>query len=165
MKLFFNQGSVFWPGKSKSDVYFCQPELGTIDNLEKNYIFRIIEGFRIKVTKNQLLRFNYWLMLMYYYLLPQKCWRFFNFSGPKLSFGRRDSAGTKWSAEGAERVPSQPATREPCCRVWYSQLPGENIIFRIIEVDIGFEFSKSKYTNLYFKKFPFWTFLIISLLR
>ena len=44
-----------------------------------------------------------------------------SFSGPKRSFGRRDSAdckqrGTKRSAEGAERVPSQPATRKPCQR-------------------------------------------------
>ena len=37
-----------------------------------------------------------------------------NLSGPKRSFRRRDSAdckqrGTKWSAEGIERVPSQAA--------------------------------------------------------
>ena len=41
-----------------------------------------------------------------------------SFSGPKRSFRRRNSAdckqrGTKWSAEGAERVPSQPARENP----------------------------------------------------
>ena len=42
-----------------------------------------------------------------------------NFSRPKQSFVQCDNAdckqyGTKWSAEGAEEVPSQPATRKPC---------------------------------------------------
>ena len=76
-------------------------------------------------TKNKLLQFNYWSILMYNYLLPQIGWSWLIFSGPKRSFGRRDSAdckqrGTKWSAEGAERVPSQPASRKPCGRIWYS---------------------------------------------
>ena len=45
---------------------------------------------------------------MYYYLVKQKGWSF-NFSGSKQSFGRCENAdckqrGTKWSAEGSERV-------------------------------------------------------------
>ena len=40
----------------------------------KTGLFQIIEGFRIKLTKNQWLRFNYWSIPIYYNLLPQKEW-------------------------------------------------------------------------------------------
>ena len=33
----FIQGIVFWPAKSKSDVYFCQPEPEIIDNPENKH--------------------------------------------------------------------------------------------------------------------------------
>ena len=41
--LFFNQG-VFWPEKSKSGVYFCQPKPQTLDNKE-NSNFMDYRGF------------------------------------------------------------------------------------------------------------------------
>ena len=46
----FNQGSVFWPAKSKYDVYFFRSEPETLDNPENRH-FRIIETLRIKFTK------------------------------------------------------------------------------------------------------------------
>ena len=60
---------------------------------------------------------------MYYHLTPAAKKGEVNLSGPKRSFGRRDSVdckqrGTKWSAEGAVRVPSQPAQRKPCLRIF-----------------------------------------------
>ena len=44
MKIFFliMEGSVFWPAKSKSDVYFCQPEPETLDNSEKQAFSEIL---------------------------------------------------------------------------------------------------------------------------
>ena len=56
---------------------------------------------------------------MYFYLLPAaRRVEFILFFRPKLSFGQRRSAdckqrGGKWSAEVAELVSPQPATREP----------------------------------------------------
>ena len=38
---FFIQGSVFWPDKSKSDDYFCQPEQKILDNSKKRAFFRL----------------------------------------------------------------------------------------------------------------------------
>ena len=35
--------------------------------------------------------------------------------------------GTKWSTEGAERVPSQPASRKPCRVIWYSRQSGKSV--------------------------------------
>ena len=53
---------------------------------------------------------------------------FINFSGPKRSFGRRDSADCKhremkWSVEGAERVLSQPASMKLCCSLRAAGFP------------------------------------------
>ena len=80
-----------------------------LDKPKKRLFFRIIARFRIKLTKNKLLWFIYWSILMYYPLLSQKNVELINLSGPNQSIGRRNSAdckqrGTKWSAEGAERV-------------------------------------------------------------
>ena len=91
---FFIQGSVLWPAKSKSDVNFCQTEPETFDNPEKN-IFRIIQGFTIKLTKTKLLRFYYLSILMYYwsnsnvlyYLLPQKGWGWLIFPNHSKALG------------------------------------------------------------------------------
>ena len=56
--IFFIRGSVFWPEKFKSDVYFYHPELETIDNPKNN--FRIIDSFVIKFYEIQSLPFDYW---------------------------------------------------------------------------------------------------------
>ena len=43
--IFLIQGIVFWPEKSKSDVYFCQPEPEILDNPEKQ-AFTKYQGFQ-----------------------------------------------------------------------------------------------------------------------
>ena len=109
--------------------HFRLPWPETLDNPEKWEIFWIIEGFRIKLTKILFWEFNYWWILIYYYLPPaSKRVELINFSGPNRRFGHCDSAdckqhGTKWSAQGPERVPSQTASRKWSCRcIWYSWL-------------------------------------------
>ena len=50
----FKVPTLFWPAKSKSDVYYCRLEPETLNNPE-NSIFRIIESFVIKFAK----KFNF----------------------------------------------------------------------------------------------------------
>ena len=107
--------------KSKSDVYSCQPEVQILDNTEKNMHSRIIEGFRIKLTKKSTVAVQ--LLINFIVLLPPAAKRVecIYLSGSKQSFGRRDRAdckqrGTKWNAEGSRRITSQPASRKLCRR-------------------------------------------------
>ena len=84
---FFIQGSVFWPGKSKADDYFCQPEQKILDNSKKRAFSRLSRVSELN-KKKQLYRFNYWSILTYHYLLPHKGWSWLIFSEPKRSFVR-----------------------------------------------------------------------------
>ena len=53
----------------------------------RKIFFWVIEGFSIKLTKNKLLRFNYWSILMYYYLLSQKGWSWLIFLDQSVALG------------------------------------------------------------------------------
>ena len=54
-----------------------------------------------------------------------------NFSGLKQSAIApiASSVRTKWSAENPEQVPSQPASRKLCCRIWYFRKSGKKLFF------------------------------------
>ena len=118
MVFFFNEGSVFWPAKSKSDVYFCLPEPERICNPEKPFLppdYRGFQNFYKKYT------FGYAIIeiLMYYYLLERRGWSWLIFPDQNEALGGAiapitSSVGLKWSSEGAEINPSQPASMKPC---------------------------------------------------
>ena len=116
---YFIQGSVFWPAKFESDVHFRRVQKTPI--IRKILFFRIIENITYggRVCSRQPA-----MGLQDIRNFPAaKRLELINFSRTKRSFGRSDSAdckqcGMKWSAEGADRVAPQPASRKPCRRIW-----------------------------------------------
>ena len=101
----------------------------------------------------------------------------YSFFWTKWSNGRRERTdckqrGTKWNAEGAEGVSSQPTSRKPCLR-WkckfdfYFHRPWlenhynqENRFFRIIENQIwrqGWNFGKSYFSGCDYYALPYIT--------
>ena len=114
---------------------------------------------KFKLVKNKLLRFIYWSILMYYYLLPQKEWSWSIFPDQSESLGGMIAP----IAISVGRSEALKALRES-----HRSLPQgnhanvsvildypEKIFFRIIEafrtrptkMDIWFQFGRPKYTT------------------
>ena len=115
-------------------ISVCQPEQETLDNPGKRSFSQLSRVSELKLSASVIQ-----LLINSNILLPPAAIRveLIIFSGPKWSFGQRDSAdckqrGTKWSAEVAESHRSLPQGN-PTAAFDIIDNPKETL-FRIIEV-------------------------------
>ena len=103
--------SITW--NMKPGLYY--PEQKTFSGL-----WRVLEINK----QDQFRRFNYWSILMYYYLLPQKGWSWLIFLDQSKALGAlAPIASSVGRSERRWASPTADCPREPCRRtgIWYTQ--------------------------------------------